>query len=235
MIKKETNYIDEYTELQEKLIPDMSKNIRDYNNLLEMAYGYRLSNPLPNIQIQYNNSSIYVDWEFRKAGVDPSENLVRNAIRSDMQEIVYKGTNALTNSAEIIMETGSERDTLEYIKEYNDADMQLWKYDYKKDIVDHIMIYCLETYHSAKKQCEDEDKASNSLRKKYTVDDILTPDMLEEILDTLKKLGFSERTLLETEEKWHEVLLDVLRTKEKEREAKIEQKGVRLQREDMNR
>ena len=207
MLSTEVNYGEEYKELQEVRIPAMRKALKEYDQLLENAMGYHLTQPVPNIEIQYNNSSIYIDWEFRHAGIDPNNNWVREAIRSDMMDKVNCGIYCLTESADLIKEKRSESEILGKVDQYYDFDRQLWRYDYKKDIVDHVMLYCLATYNAVKAQEE-----------KQLVDDILTPDILEEILETLKKLGFSEQVLLDAEEKWHEVLLDVLRVKEKEKE-----------------
>ena len=226
MENQEIDYGEEYRELQEELIPEMASVIRNFSAVLEKGMGLRLSNPLPNIQIQYNNSSIYIDHEFRKAGIhDLQDDLVREAIRSDMQDIVYKGVKSLIDCTEIARSNGNEREIMELIEQYEQADVELWKYDYRKDLVDHIMLYFLESYYDVKKQIEEEEKNKTGDSKKYAVDDILTQDMLDEVIDTLKKLQLPENVILDAEEKWHEVLLDVIRNKEKEKERERKKKN----------
>ena len=223
-MENQNDYGEEYIELQEKLIPGMASSLRSFDDLLEKVFGYRLSEPLPNIEVQYNNASIYVDWEFKKAGIhDFQDNLVRESIKSNMQDIVYRGAQALTESTNLIAKHAPEEKIMEGIEIYKQADEKLWKYDYREDLVDHIMLYFLESYFDVKRQWEEDERKGGS-QKKYTVDDILTQDMLDEVLETLKKLELPEQVLLEAEEKWYEVLLDVIRQKEKDKERKLKHK-----------
>ena len=48
------------------------------------------------------------------------------------------------------------------------------------------MLYFLESYFDVKRQWEEDERKGGS-QKKYTVDDILTQAMLDEVLETLKK------------------------------------------------
>jgi len=227
MSSNDIKYGEEYIELEEVLIPEMASILREYNDLLEKRFGYRLVEQLTNIDIQYNNSLIYIDHEFRKVGVDPNENLVREAIKSHMQEILFDGTTALEKSATLIGEGGSEEDVFKYLKKYNDSDEKLWKYDYKDKLVDHIMIYFLNSYFEIKKNLELESRKEGTNRK-YSVDEILTSDMLSEVIDTLTKLGFPKEILLEAEEKWSEVLISLIKEKERKSNIKREKIGFEI-------
>ena len=229
MASKDIKYSEEYNELQEQRIPALRQSLVEYNELLENAMGYRLTEPIPNIEIQYNNTSINIDWEFRRAGIEPNDSLVRAAIRDDMLDIVYHGIQCLIQSADLITQKGKEEEILGKVDDYYDFDHQMWKYDYRKDIVDHIMVYFLDTYQEVKKQIE-EDNQKTGKNESSSVDAILTHDMIEEIIDTLRKLDFSEKDIKDAEEKWYEVLLDVLRAREK-REKK-ERKRTRIDKEE---
>lgn len=214
MKRSEEDYTIEYNSLTNHLIPATSKLINGLNDLLEVAYGYRLSEQLPNIMVQYNNASVFVDGDFRHSGIDPRNNYVRDAIRSDLYKIMSSGINCLSRCKKFLPKQSKEREVMECIKKYNEADTKLWKYDFRHEMVDHILVYFLDMYED---EIENYRKSnpSGSMENAPTVDDILTNEMYNEVLDTLKKLGFPEQVLLDFEERWHEVLKSVLRHNEK--------------------
>lgn len=176
-MSKEINYDEKYEILQDNEIPEMREIIKDFNSLIELRFGRKLSeDKLPNIAIQYNNSSINIDWDFRHAGIDPLDNLVRDAIDSDMIDIVERGKNYLIMSAMLIGDKrANEEIVVRFLNSYNNSDKQLWKYNYKENLINTIIKYLRKTYINSK-----------------SVQEQFDDDMLKEILDTLEKLGLSE-------------------------------------------
>lgn len=184
-MRNQREYDQKYTDLQEKIIPGMEKSLGEFNNIIEMRFGNRLSSDqLPNIQKQYNNSSIYVDWDFKNVGLDPSDNVVRAAIDEDMQTILYEGVLNVVKCTESIAHRKPTKSIIECIDEYNEADRQLWKYNYKDRIVDIIKMYTSNMYESLK---------AEEINIKGNIEEFFNIMLLPEILDSLNKLGFPEK------------------------------------------